>query len=297
MCGVGLVWVSVMGWSPTRTGCFRPAFCTPQAVIVKDFLRSFPIRQNRFVTNRQNLLGIKLGTALAAAGMKKVEFAHEMGVDPSAVTKWVRGDNIPSTKALGWLSQRTGEPVADLLGIREVVREVSAVDAEKVLVPKIMSVAAGNPVFYSTREKRGHVLLDRKPLEQLVGPIAEHAVENAVFACDVKGDSMSPGIQDGDVLIVRRWIPAFDPAARRPGVAIIEDEGLYVIADPKDDFESACVKRLVLKEKERRLVVLSDNKRHKAFTLDLTSQDFEEAKFRRWQDLVLGVPVKLIRDL
>ena len=134
-------------------------------------------------------------------------------------------------------------------------------------------------------------------LEQLVGPIAENAVENAVFACDVKGDSMSPGIQDGDVLIVRRWIPTFDPASRRPGVAIIEDEGLYVIADPKDDFESACVKRLVLKEKERRLVVLSDNKRHKAFTLDLTSHDFEEAKFRRWQDLVLGVPVKLIRDL
>lgn len=40
------------------------------------------MRQNLDVSNRHNLLGIKLGTALAAAGMKKVEFAREMGVDP-----------------------------------------------------------------------------------------------------------------------------------------------------------------------------------------------------------------------
>lgn len=245
----------------------------------------------------RNLLGTKLETAIAAHCTTKAAFASEMGVAPSAVTKWIKGTNLPSDEALQWLSEKTKESVGALLGFKETPAAQGYMDAEKVMVPKVMSVAAGNPVFYSTREKRGHVLLDRKPLEQLVGPIAEHAVENAVFACDVKGDSMSPGIQDGDVLIVRRWVPAFDPAARRPGVAIIEDEGLYVIADPKDDFESACVKRLVLKEKERRLVVLSDNKRHKAFTLDLTSQDFEEAKFRRWQDLVLGVPVKLIRDL
>lgn len=241
------------------------------------------------------LLAAKLEAAILRSGLTKAAFAEEMGVAPSAVSKWVQGKNQLPAEVLHWLSGQTGESVASFLGIPEAKPPVALFDAEKVAIPRLLSVAAGNPVFnrdHKVRDKASKtVLLERRPIEQLVGPIGEQPIENVVFACDVKGDSMAPGIMDGDVLVVRRWWP---PTERRAGEPIIEDEGVYVIADPRDQYESATVKRLVLKERERRLLVISDNKRHKAFTIDLTA---EESMVRKWQQLVLGVPVKLIRDL
>lgn len=255
---------------------------------------NFLMRQNALVSNPRKLLGIRLGSALAEAGLTKVAFAQDMGVDPSAVTKWVRGDNVPSDKALQWLSERTGDTVGVLLGFKETPAEPTGfADEEKVAIPRLLRIAAGIPEYAPMDGKRA-ILHDRRSLQKLLGgAIPDGDPGKVVFAADVHGDSMAPGIADGDTLIVRRYF-APTRADKEKGIPIIESGKVYVLnlsaVEDDTDYEAkASVKRLILSGGHE-LHILSDNTKYPPRTVDLR-------RVRFIQGLVLGQPVKLIRDL
>lgn len=205
----------------------------------------------------------------------------------STVSRWLSDRSEPSISNAAGIAKALGISVEQLLTGHERATEPATGygDEEKVAVPRLLRVAAGNPICHPLEDKRT-VLMDRKPLQRLVGPIPEAHPERVVYAADVKGESMSPGIQDGDVLIVRRYYPPTREAIKG-GATIVESGGLYLVAPDGDG--DAQVKRLILTSGHE-LLVLSDNPRFKPRAIDLREVGVI-------QHVVLGRPVKLIRDL
>jgi SOS-response transcriptional repressor LexA len=230
-------------------------------------------------------LGDRVATAIAASQLSQRVIAERCDASESTVSKWA-GGQPPSAHLLPRLAAVLDTTVDFLMtGHDRRVEPVGMADDEKVAVPRLLRVAAGQPVCYPIEDRRT-VLLDRKPLQKQVGPIPDEKPERVVFAADVKGDSMSPGIQDGDVLIVRRYYPPTREDIRG-GATVIDSGELYVVAPDGD--EHAAVKRLILTSGHE-LLVLSDNPRFKPKKVDLREVGVI-------QQVVLGRPVKLIRDL
>lgn len=69
-----------------------------------------------------------------------------------------------------------------------IPRPIDSIALGKYRIPIVATVAAGEPI-YSEENIEGWIDYDKDP-------------RGHVFACRIKGDSMSPRIQDGDVIIV-----------------------------------------------------------------------------------------------
>lgn len=173
---------------------------------------------------------------------------------------------------------------------REAAR--ASADEERVAIPRLLRIAAGVPEF-SPLDGRQKVITDRRTLQKLVGPIPDDDPQRVVFAASVHGDSMAPGIADGDTLIVQRYTPP-TRAEIQAGRPLIESGKVYVLNlsaadDDTDEDAKASVKRLVLSTGHE-LIVLSDNTKYPPRVIDLRH-------VRLVQGLILGRPVKLIREL
>lgn len=151
---------------------------------------------------------------------------------------------------------------------------------EQVLIPKLLKVAAGSPVYTPADDPRS-VSVGRKSIEAAIGgPVPKLKPESAVFAAEVHGDSMAPGLIEGDTLIVKRYIPS----GRKPS---IKDGSVYVLTPEVDGH--AQVKRLLLVDGHQ-LLVVSDNQKFPPRAVDLRKAD-------RVQEMIIGRVVKLIRDM
>jgi len=145
-----------------------------------------------------------------AQGMTKKELERKAGLSEGLTSKWKKSQFTPNTGKL--------QAVADVLGVplTELLADTNGSQNAKIRrIPVLGDVAAGVPF-----EAVENVLDWEEIPETWTGEY---------FALRIKGDSMSPRIQDGDVVIVK-----FQPAA---------DNGSLVIA--KIDGENACCKRLV----------------------------------------------------
>ena len=166
-------------------------------------------------------------------------------------------------------------------------------DDDRVVVPRLLRIAAGVPEYTPLDGKR-NVITDRRSLQKLLGgAIPDGDPARVVFAADVHGDSMAPGITEGDTLIVQRYFPP-TRADKEKGVPVVESGKVYVlnlgaVDDDTDGDAKASVKRLILSGGHE-LHVLSDNTRYPPVSIDLR-------RVRLIQALILGRPVKLIREL
>ena len=118
-------------------------------------------------------------------GMKQDEFAEKLGVKRSTVSKWESGTSTPTMAML--------TKIAEMFGLGyDILMGKNMTDEEDVAIPVLGEVRAGIPA---------------EAIENIIGTEyipSEMAKTGEYFALTVKGDSMSPRIMEGDVLIVRK---------------------------------------------------------------------------------------------
>lgn len=127
---------------------------------------------------------VQLRKAMFLKGWKQVDLSKATGYRDGKVSAWYNGKYRPNAEALDKIAKALGVSVAYLLGKEEVpLAALTLPKAEE--VPVLGSVAAGVPI---------------EAQEDVVGSV--FAEKPGLFALRVKGDSMSPRIMDGDLLLV-----------------------------------------------------------------------------------------------
>lgn len=130
---------------------------------------------------------------LQERGIEQVQIVDALGTTASTVSDWVNGKKYPRVDAMQRLADFLGVRMSDLTGDRSSTQRSpfsykNILPVERFTVPMLGSVAAGEPIYdeadFDTRIPAGHAL-------------------KCDFALTVKGDSMEPGIKDGDVILVR----------------------------------------------------------------------------------------------
>lgn len=120
-------------------------------------------------------------------GLSQAKFAKEIGVSQSTVGMWESGKNKPEFSTL--------IKIADFFNVTTDILTGAETEAPKknTWVPVLGSVQAGIPV---------DAIEDILDYEEIKPELLEHGEE--YFALQVKGDSMQPKMDAGDVVIVRK---------------------------------------------------------------------------------------------
>lgn len=174
----------------------------------------------------------------AEKGIKRRQMEREAGLAAGATTKWKQG-MIPSQQSLKKVADFFGVSVAYLQGESDYRTEQDAIiqgwnqtiDVELAseesrryekgyMIPVVGNVVAGIPI---------EAVEDVLDWEEISVKLAR---TGTFFGLKIKGDSMSPRIQEGDVVIVRSQPDA--------------DSGQIVIAKVNGD--DACCKKLMKTE-------------------------------------------------
>lgn len=143
---------------------------------------------NDFATNLKEIMREK--------NMRQIDVANKSGISKGRVSRWMSGENIPYGESLAKLAEALGVSVDRLLGktdpIERFIKGDTTEDTElpfnlETLVPVLGTVAAGVPITAQ---------------EDVVGQIPVLDKQGDFFALKVKGDSMSPRIMDGDIVLV-----------------------------------------------------------------------------------------------
>ena len=123
-----------------------------------------------------------------AKGLLQKDIASYLGVDRTTYVKYERGDSEPSFQTLTKLADFFGVSVDYILNRNSTMPHPST----GVWVPVLGHVAAGIPI------EAVEDILDYEEISDAMAQQGEH------FALKIKGDSMSPRMVNGDVVIVRK---------------------------------------------------------------------------------------------
>ena len=138
-----------------------------------------------------NVFQQRLRRAMFASGLRQADIVEKTGIDKGSVSSYLAGRYKPNAEKISKLAAALGVSPSWLIGeseeMKRVPRSVSDLPLPIVLpskIPVIGDVAAGVPI---------------QAQEDIVGSVY---TEKDVFALRIKGDSMSPRIMDGDVVLV-----------------------------------------------------------------------------------------------
>lgn len=137
----------------------------------------------------------RLKEAMNSKGVRQIDIAKKTGIDRSKISCYIHGRYLPNAEAMSKIAMALGVTPEYLLGKDS---------SQQVIVPILGKVAAGVPIYADTNII-GYTVAD----------------EEGVFALLVKGDSMSPRIMDGDMVLVRKQDTAEDGDLI---IAVIGDE-------------------------------------------------------------------------
>lgn len=130
----------------------------------------------------------RLYEAMADKGIKQRELADKAQINESSVSHYINGSHAPSNISAGKMAEVLGVNPVWLMGFD--APKIPTLPGQTVRVPIYGSVAAGQPI---------------EAVENITGyeeiPASWQGEYGALI---VHGDSMSPRIQDGDRLIVRK---------------------------------------------------------------------------------------------
>lgn len=131
-----------------------------------------------------NTFATRLRQAMFVKEVRQVDLVNRTGINKARISRWVNGENIPYGEGLKKLADALGVTVDWLLGKDETPIRPKLPTIHEVNV--IGRVAAGVPM---------------EAQEDVIGSIV---TDKEVFALKVKGDSMSPRIMDGDIVLVHQ---------------------------------------------------------------------------------------------
>lgn len=133
----------------------------------------------------------QLRKAMFLRGMKQVELSRATGLTDSQISSWYNGRYRPNAEAMTKIAAALGVTTDYLLGKEEIpIAKFTLPQFHD--VPVLGSVAAGTPILAQ---------------EDVIGTVM---TDKDVFALRIKGDSMSPRIMDGDIVLVRQQDAAED---------------------------------------------------------------------------------------
>lgn len=139
----------------------------------------------------KSIFSERLRRAMFLTGLRQADLIEKTGIDKGSVSSYVSGRYKPNAEKITKLAAALDVSPSWLIGeseeMKRVPRSVSDLPLPIVLpskIPVIGDVAAGVPI---------------PAQEDIVGSVY---TEKDVFALRIKGDSMSPRIMDGDVVLV-----------------------------------------------------------------------------------------------
>lgn len=124
-------------------------------------------------------------------GMKPSDVAKATGVSTSTLSAWKLGRYSPKQEKLKMIADYLQVNLAWLMGLSDE-RAFSADDSE-VRIPVLGQVRAGDCTTYAEED-----VIDTVEIS------ASKAKTGEFFGLKIKGDSMSPSLMDGDIVIVRK---------------------------------------------------------------------------------------------
>lgn len=136
----------------------------------------------------------KLKEARKKAGFTQVKLASLLNVSQAAIAGWESGNRTPDVDIIANISMILGVSSDYLLGVNREDSNISAVmDDSFRMIPVFESVSAG---FGALADDH---IVDFMPF-RIVSDIEAHET----IAIRVKGDSMYPKIEDGDIIQVHK---------------------------------------------------------------------------------------------
>lgn len=138
---------------------------------------------------------IRLKELREARNLSQYSFAKHFGISQSTVGNWESGIRQPKTDVLERIAEFFNVSVDYLLGREE--KRTSPSRRKGVKIPVYGSVAAGVPIEAIND-------FDAEDPDSWEEITEEMAASGSFFALRIKGDSMSPVICDGDIVIVRQ---------------------------------------------------------------------------------------------
>lgn len=124
-------------------------------------------------------------------GWRQIDLVRATGFTDSQISSWYNGRYRPNGEAMSKIAKALGVTVEYLLG-KEEISEAKLTLPEFKEIPVIGKVAAGVPI---------------EEQEDIIGTVV---TDKNVFALRIKGDSMSPWIMDGDIVLVHQQENAND---------------------------------------------------------------------------------------
>ncbi len=134
----------------------------------------------------------RLSEALNDAGMNQQQLADASGIKKASISQYINGTHAPSNLSAGKMADILKVDAAWLCGFNVQKFNYKNMKPERHLIPIYGSVAAGIPI------EAIEDIIDMEEISE------EMARKGEYFGIRIKGDSMTPDIQDGDYVIVKR---------------------------------------------------------------------------------------------
>ena len=147
------------------------------------------------------ILAKNLKRIMYAKGKTQADLQKDLGIKKSTISSWMTGNRLPRMNKIDMLCDYFGVQRSDLLEDKKGY-------ASKKRIPVLGSVAAGIPI---------EAIQDIIDWEELTD---EMSVTGEYFGLRIRGDSMTPRIAEGDVVIVRQ-----QPDAESGDVVIVQING------------------------------------------------------------------------
>ncbi|MEE0741498.1 MAG: S24 family peptidase [Emergencia sp.] len=142
-------------------------------------------------SEQRHIFSTNLNLYLSQSGLTQKEVADKIGVSPQTFNTWCKGIAIPRMGKVQMLSDFFGIHKSDLID-KKTMASSSEKQIRAVRIPVLGEIVAGLPI--DAYEE----ILDWEEITP------EMAATGTFFALRVKGDSMSPRISAGDVVIIRQ---------------------------------------------------------------------------------------------
>ncbi len=211
-------------------------------------------------------LGKNIKKAIGSSGKNQVEFSRLIGVQPQGLNRWIRGEVAPSYESLvkiaisanvslDWLLTGEGEMLAkeSAPNSSELQSQTEhATDCYAYLPLYDMSASAGGGFCATDQEEVKTLLAFKKDwihTELLAKP-------EELFLVHVEGESMTPVLNPGDVILVKKQ----DGAPVKDGIHVVRLDDVILV-------------KRVQRLPGGKIKISSDNKAYEPYTLDLTQMD------------------------
>ena len=141
-------------------------------------------------TDERALFQIRLRQVMDEADLKQADLARLTNLQTSVLSQYVNGLKYPKIERIEMMAAKLGVSADWLRGMDVPMHQAKAVPEDAPRIPILGTVAAGQPIF-AEQNRIGEVY-------------AGSPADDEMFALVIRGDSMSPRIQDGDIAIVRK---------------------------------------------------------------------------------------------